>query len=198
MKNIFTIITSGFLVAGSLSVITSTLIADDLPTQGLIPFSLYDANKDGFINTKEFYDVREKRTEQKIDAGMPMQNAKNSPDFSFFDVNGDGKLTEVELTSGQKMQMKNNNGNMGMKGKGMGQRGYNMPTFESFDTNKDGVISDDEMEEGREKRIEERTAQGNMMRNIDDKSEFESIDTNHDKKVSKEEFLNYQTKQRQK
>ncbi|WP_419767501.1 EF-hand domain-containing protein [Arcobacter sp.] len=195
MKNLFKIITSGFLVAGSLSVITSSIMAQELPSRGPIPFSIYDVNNDGQISTKEFYDVREKRTEEKVAAGMPMKNAENTPTFGFFDLDGDGKLSETELIKGQNMQMMKNRGNQGMNNKGMG-RGYNMPSFESFDLNHDGVISDEEMEEAREKRMEDNSAQGKMMRNIGNQPIFSDIDTNKDGNISKEEFQSHQMKQR--
>jgi Ca2+-binding EF-hand superfamily protein len=199
MKNLFKTIKLGFLVAGSLSVITTALIAEDLPNRGPIEFSSYDTNKDGFISEKEFNDIRAKRIEQKESSGMPMRNVANAPDFSALDTNKDGKLTELELLKGQNKQMQLNQGNRGM-GQGMnGQmgKGYNMPTFESFDLNKDGVISAKEMDEAREKRMEENSSQGKMMRNIGNQPTFSEIDTNKDGNISKEEFLAHQTKQRQ-
>jgi Ca2+-binding EF-hand superfamily protein len=199
MRNLFKTIKLGFLVAGSLSVITTALVAEDLPNRGPIEFSSYDKNKDGFINEKEFTDVRAKRIEQKESSGMPMRNAVNAPDFSMFDTNKDGKLTEIELLKGQNKQMQLNQKNMGM-GQGInGQmgKGYNMPNFEDFDLNKDGVVSAKEMDEAREKRMEENSSQGKMMRNIGNQPTFSEIDTNKDGNISKEEFLAHQVKQRQ-
>jgi Ca2+-binding EF-hand superfamily protein len=188
MKNLFKIMTTGFLVAGSVSVITSALIAQELPAQGPIPFSVYDKNNDGFLSTKEFYDVREKRAEEKIAAGMPMKNAENTPDFSFYDLNGDGKLSETELNRGQNTQMMNNKGN-----KGMSQRA-NMPTFESFDVNGDGVITPAELDQVRAKRMEEKATEGKMMKNAGNQSAFSDMDTNNDGAINKDEFLLNQKK----
>ena len=206
MKNLSRTIKLGFLVAGSLSVITTALLAEDLPNRGPIEFLSYDTNKDGFISEKEFKEIREKRIEQKSSTGMPMRNVANAPDFSVLDTNKDGKLTELELLKGQNKQMQNNQKNMGMgqgmNGKGMmgkqgvGQ-GYNMPAFESFDLNKDGMISSKEMDEAREKRMEENSSQGKMMKNIGNQPMFSEIDTNKDGNISKEEFLAHQVKQRQ-
>ena len=206
MKNLFKTIKLGFLVAGSLSVITTALVAEDLPNRGPIEFSSYDKNKDGFITEKEFTDVRAKRIEQKESSGMPMRNVANAPEFSTFDTNKDGKLTEIELLKGQNKQMQINQENRGMGqgmngqsmmgGKGMGQ-GYNMPTFESFDLNNDGVVSAKEMDEAREKRMEDNASQGKMMRNIGNQPAFSDIDTNKDENISKEEFQSHQMKQRQ-
>jgi Ca2+-binding EF-hand superfamily protein len=203
MKNLFKTIKLGFLVAGSLSVITTALIAEDLPNRGPIEFSSYDTNKDGFISEKEFNNVKAKRIAQKATSGMPMKNVANAPDFSALDANKDGKLTEIELLKGQNKQMQNNQKNMGMgqgmNGQGMnGQmgKGYNMPNFEDFDVNKDGVISAKEMDEAREKRMEQKSSEGKMMKNIGNQPMFSDIDTNKDGNVSKEEFLNHQMKQR--
>jgi Ca2+-binding EF-hand superfamily protein len=195
MKNLFKTIKLGFLVAGSLSVITTALVAEDLPNRGPIEFSSYDTNKDGFISEKEFNDIRAKRIEQKTSSGMPMRNVANAPDFSALDTNKDGKLTELELLKGQNKQMQNNQGNRGM-GQGMGQ-GFNMPNFEDFDLNNDGMISSKEMDEAREKRMEEKASEGKMMKNIGNQPLFSEIDTNKDGNISKEEFLAHQTKQRQ-
>jgi Ca2+-binding EF-hand superfamily protein len=187
-------------VAGSLSVITTALIAEDLPNRGPIDFSTYDTNKDGFVSEKEFNDLRAKRIEQKVESGMPMKNPAKAPSFSMFDTNEDGKLSEIELLKGQNKQMQNNQRNMGMgqgmMGQGMGQ-GANMPTFENFDLNNDGMISSKEMEEAREKRMEEKASEGKMMKNIGNQPSFSQIDTNKDGNISKEEFLAHQTKQRQ-
>ena len=196
MKNIVKIIKLSLIVAGSLSLLGSALIAQDLPNRGPIDFSTYDTNKDGFVSEKEFNDLRAKRMEQKVESGMPMKNQAKAPSFSMFDTNKDGKLTEVELLKGQNKQMQNNQRNMGM-GQGMMGQGANMPTFEKFDLNNDGMISAKEMEEAREKRMEEKASEGKMMKNIGNQPAFSQIDTNKDGNISKEEFLAHQTKQRQ-
>lgn len=194
MQSITKIVKFSLVVASSLSFMTS-VIAEELPNRGPIEFSTYDTNKDGFVSEKEFYDIREKRIEQKLQAGMPMKNAGNAPDFSAFDTNKDGKLTEIELLKGQNKQMQNKQGNKGMMTQGMGQG--NMPDFESFDLNNDGMISSKEMEESREKRMEQKASEGKMMKNVGNQPLFSDIDTNNDGNISKEEFLNHQIKQRQ-
>lgn len=200
MQNMSKMIKLGLVVAGSLSVMASSVIAEDLPNRGPIEFSTYDINKDGFVSEKEFNDIREKRMEQKASIGMPMKNAINAPDFTSLDTNKDGKLTELELLKGQNKQMQLNQGNKGMgqgiNVKGMG-KGYNMPAFESFDLNSDEMISEKEMEEVREKRMEQKASEGKMMKNIGNQPMFSEIDTNNDGNITKEEFLNHQMKQRQ-
>ena len=196
MKNIVKAIKLSFVVAGSLSVLGSALIAQDLPTKGPIEFSSYDTNKDGFVSEQEFNDLRVKRMEQKAEAAMPMKNAGNAPSFAMFDTNKDGKLTEVELLKGQNKQMQNNQKNMGMSPNGMKPKGK-MPAFEDFDLNKDGMISLKEMEESREKRMEQNALDGKMMKNIANQPAFSDIDLNNDGNISKEEFLAHKPKPRQ-
>ena len=196
MKNIVKAIKLSFVVAGSLSVLGSALIAQDFPTKGPIEFSSYDTNKDGFISEQEFNDLRAIRMEEKAQTGMPMKNAGNAPSFAMFDTNKDGKLTEVELLKGQNKQMQNNQKNMGMSPNGMKPKGK-MPAFEDFDLNKDGMISLKEMEESREKRMEQNALDGKMMKNIGNQPAFSDIDTNNDGNISKEEFLAHKPKPRQ-
>ena len=196
MKNIVKAIKLSFVVAGSLSILGSALIAKDLPNRGPIEFSSYDTNKDGFVSEQEFNDLRVKRMEQKAEAAMPMKNAGNAPSFAMFDTNKDGKLTEVELLKGQNKQMQNNQKNMGMSPNGMKPKGK-MPAFEDFDLNKDGMISLKEMEESREKRMEQNALDGKMMKNIANQPAFSDIDLNNDGNISKEEFLAHKPKPRQ-
>ena len=191
MKNIVKVIKLGLVVAGSLSALTSAVVAQELPNRGPIEFSSYDTNKDGFVSEKEFKEIQEKRMAQKESAGMPMRNAGNAGEFAMFDTNKDGKLTEIELLKGQNKQMQNNQGN-----RGMGQV-FNMPNFEDFDLNKDGVISAKEMDEAREKRMDEKSSEGRMMKNMGNQPPFSEIDTNKDGNISKEEFSAHQMKQRQ-
>jgi len=198
MKNLFKTMKLGLLVAGSLSVLTNTLIAGDLANKGPIEFLSYDTNKDGFVSEKEFNAVKTKRMEQKASTGMPMKNAVNAPEFTTLDLNKDGKLTELELLKGQNKQMQENKGNKGNQGmsKGMRQK-RNMPTFEDYDLNNDGMISSEEMNKAREKRMGNKSSEGKMMKNIANQSMFSDIDTNKDGNISKEEFQANQTNKRQ-
>ena len=154
MKNLFKTMKLGLLLAGSLSVLTTTLLAEDLPNKGPIEFASYDTNKDGFVSEKEFNTIKSKRLEQKASDGMHMKNAANAPDFNTLDLDKDGKLTELELLKGQNKQMQENKANKGNQGmsKGMKQQ-VNMPTFEDYDLNNDGMISSEEMNKAREKRM---------------------------------------------
>lgn len=104
------------LLVSLLSLSTLTVSAENLPVRGPMSFEMYDVNKDGSISKDEFYDMREKRMEQKANMGMPMRNAGNAPDFNAFDKDKDGKLTEMEFLKGQNAHMKENRANKGFKG----------------------------------------------------------------------------------
>ena len=84
-------------------------------TRGPIGFEAYDKNKDGLITQEEFDSVKEERMSSKSEAGMPMRNAANSPDFTYFDTNKDGKITKEEYQKGQLEHMQENRQNRGMK-----------------------------------------------------------------------------------
>lgn len=60
----------------------------------------------------------------------------NAPSFSYFDTNGDGKITKSELEDGRKTR----HSEMAKEGK-MLRNSANAPTFSALDTNGDGVIS---------------------------------------------------------
>ena len=76
--------------------------AADMPARGPVSFQVYDTNKDGFISEDEFNAVKAARMSANAEAGMPMRNAGNSPDFTFFDTNKDGKISPAELEKGQR------------------------------------------------------------------------------------------------
>lgn len=83
-------------------VLTSTLLfalPNTPPT-----FEAYDANKDGVISEVEFDDFKAQQMTLKADEGKQLRNAGNSPMFSDFDKNGDGKITKEELRLGQEAQ----------------------------------------------------------------------------------------------
>lgn len=84
-------------------------------TRGPIGFEAYDKNKDGFITQEEFESVKTERMSAKAEAGMPMRNAANSPDFTYFDTNKDGKITKEEYQKGQLERMQENRQSRGMK-----------------------------------------------------------------------------------
>lgn len=75
-------------------------------TRGPIAFEAYDKNRDGVITQEEFDAVKAERMSAKAEAGMPMRNAANSPDFAFFDANKDGKITKEEYQTGQLSRMR--------------------------------------------------------------------------------------------
>lgn len=110
MKQFFRYIILSSMVLGI------SFAAEALPQQGPVGFNVYDTNKDGTISEGEFNAIKATRMQSKADAGMPMRNAGNSPDFTFFDTDKDGKITPAELQKGQAAQMQNR-----PRGGGMGR-----------------------------------------------------------------------------
>lgn len=82
-------------------------------SRGPIGFEAYDKNKDGVITQEEFDAVKAERMNAKTEAGMPMRNASNSPDFTYFDTNKDGKITKEEFQKAQLERMQENRQNRG-------------------------------------------------------------------------------------
>lgn len=113
MSTLIKTVKLALVVASSLSLMSVSIIAQDLPVRGPIPFSSYDTNNDGFISEGEFNEAKAARMSKKTAQGMPMRNAVNAPEFSTLDTNSDGKLTKIELLEGQNQQMQKNRGNRG-------------------------------------------------------------------------------------
>ncbi len=167
--------------------------AEELPSRGPIPFAVYDKDDNGTISETEFNSVRGERMSQRAAEGRPMRNAGKGPAFSDFDSNGDGQLSQEELTAGQQKQM-GARGGMRPSG-GMGQ-GRNMPAFSDYDLDGNGVIAEQEFYEARSKRISERAQQGFPMRNIGNAPAFGDIDSNKDGYINGEEFSAHQQQHR--
>ncbi len=106
-----------------LTVALSGLVACGLnaatPANGPTTFESHDTNKDGVITEAEFNAAKADRMGAKAEAGMPMRNAGNSPDFSAFDANKDGKVTPEEFQKFQAEKMQTNRATN--QGTGMGQ-----------------------------------------------------------------------------
>jgi Ca2+-binding EF-hand superfamily protein len=168
---------------------STTLQAEELPSRGPIPFTVYDKDGNGVISEAEFNAVRSERMNQRATAGMPMRNTGNMPMFSAFDSNSDGQLTQEELMAGQQGRMGQRQGSG--PGGGMGA-GRNMPSYSEYDLDGNGAISEKEFYEARSKRISERAQQGYPMRNIGNAPAFGDIDSNKDGTISEEEFALHQ------
>jgi len=98
MKNILKIL----CCVGFLALVSN---AADMPARGPVSFQVYDTNKDGFISEDEFNAIKAARMSANAEAGMPMRNAANAPDFAALDTNKDGKISPEELEKGQRQQM---------------------------------------------------------------------------------------------
>ncbi len=115
MRPLFKEITLGLMAAMLLGAVPAIVQAEEMPDRGPVPFQFYDTDGDNLISEDEFYDLRAKRMQQRADAGYPMRNAGNAPEFSTFDSNGDGMLTPEELSAGQQAQMMQKRGGKGMR-----------------------------------------------------------------------------------
>ena len=191
MRKLTNIIKLSFVAVSVLSISFVSLAAQDMPSRGPIPFSEYDANRDGFISENEFNDARAKRVSARANQGMPMRNAANAPDFSFFDVDKNGKISKTELLEGQNRQMLKNRAERNFKQRSARN---NMPTFESFDLNGDGYLTKSESDKAKAYRMQARQSQ----KEIEEEScligEFSDIDLNSDGKITKHEFILNQDK----
>jgi len=176
--------------------------AEAIAARGPIPFATYDADGNGLITEQEFRAVREERMAARTAEGKPMRGAVGAPNFSDFDINGDGHLIPDELAAGQKAQMEKRRGmgmGMGMgQGRGMGQgMGRNMPAFSDYDLDGDGIILAEEFNEARSKRISERAQEGYQMKNLGSAPSFADIDANGDGQIDPREFISHQDQRRQ-
>ena len=68
-------------------------------------FSSFDANGDGKLSQKEFYDAQAAHMTQKANEGRPMKNAGNAPTFEMIDTNKDGSISEVEFSTFRQKKM---------------------------------------------------------------------------------------------
>jgi len=76
-----------------------------------------------------------------------MKGAATAPSFSDIDTDGDGKLTEAELTAAQHAHMKAMHDMNQGQGKHEGMKhgkGMKMPTFADLDLDGDGCIGPEE------------------------------------------------------
>lgn len=122
-------------------------------------FSEIDANSDGSISEDELYDMQTKRRQQMLEKRreMMMQErdkmrqsmgsgrgqgrgmGRGMPEFSEFDADGDGKITEKELNLAREKRISER-----------ARQGYpmrnaaNAPAFSDIDANGDGGITEEE------------------------------------------------------
>lgn len=174
------------------------LHAADIPLTGPIPFEAMDKNRDKAISPEEYISAYNQRKKMQQKAGL--RHSMNQPGFLFFDVNGDSKISALELSDGR-IRMRQQNSGTGRaigqrQGMGMG-RGRNMPDFSDFDLNNDGVLHKEEFYEARAKRMYLRADEGFPMRNAASAPAFEEVDSNGDGKVTTDEFKAHQQQHRQ-
>ena len=72
-----------------------SVFAGEAGGHGQIPFAAFDKDRNGWVSKQEFNQVRAQMMAKSHGA-----SAKGIPSFSDFDKNGDGKLSESELSAG--------------------------------------------------------------------------------------------------
>lgn len=184
----------GLCIAFASALATVNVQSEELPARGPIPFAAYDKDGNSFISEAEFNAVRGERLSARAAEGRPMRGLADVPEFSDFDVNGDGQLSPTELAAGQKTRMEQRRSMRAGRGRGMGR---NMPSFSKFDLNRDGQIVEEEFNKARAQRITERAEQGYQMKNLGRAPSFSEIDANGDGRVGQEEFAAHQQQHRQ-
>ena len=192
LKNLHSV---GLLLVFVVVISSVSVLAEEVPARGPIPFADYDKDSDGFISGEEFNSVQGEHMAKRAEEGKQMRGATSAPAFSEFDTNGDKRLSRDELATGQKAQMKKRRGMR--KGKGAGME-RNRPTFSEFDLDGDGKILEKEFNEAHSKRISERAQEGYKMKNLGSSHSFTDIDTNEDGGISEEEFIAHQAQCREK
>ena len=73
----------------------------------------------------------------------------NMPSFSFFDANGDGKISEKELNDGREVRRAQR-----VKEGKMLRNAKTAPSFSQIDTNRDGYISKEEFKAHQDARMQ--------------------------------------------
>lgn len=130
----------------------AALAADGRPMRGAASapsFSAFDTNADGQLNPDELAAGQNAQMEKRRSMGYGMGQGqgmgngmnmgRNMPEFSEFDLNGDGKILEDEFYQARNKRMSER-----------AQQGYQMknagmaPPFSAVDTNGDGEVSAEE------------------------------------------------------
>lgn len=130
----------------------AALAADGRPMRGAASapsFSAFDTNADGQLNPDELAAGQNAQMEKRRSMGYGMGQGqgmgngmnmgRNMPEFSEFDLNGDGKILEEEFYEARNKRMSER-----------AQQGYQMknagmaPPFSAVDTNGDGEVTAEE------------------------------------------------------
>ncbi|MFA6136871.1 MAG: hypothetical protein WC667_02170 [Sulfurimonas sp.] len=97
MKNLVKIAKLSLAVIGILSIVSTSMLAEGMPAKTILPFVSYDKDQDRFVSKSEFLQVNSARASAKEAQGMPLMHSANSPDFSEYDTDKDGQLSEMEF-----------------------------------------------------------------------------------------------------
>lgn len=176
-----------FLLFSVVTFSAMSVHAADIPMFGPIPFEAFDENGDKSISPQEFVATHNQRIKMRADANKPSGRMVRS--FTFFDTDGDNKLSADELNVGRGSGPRADRPGM--------NKGRQAPDFATFDLNGDGVLMREEFDKARGQRMSERANQGYPMRNAANAPPFGKLDVNRDGKVTQKEFLDHQVMHQQ-
>jgi Ca2+-binding EF-hand superfamily protein len=105
MKNLVKIVKLSLAVAGVLSVISTSSLADDMSDKSkeewegkrILPFIAYDKDQDRYVSKSEFYRANAERRSEKDIQKMPLMHLDGGPDFYGYDTDMDNQLNETEF-----------------------------------------------------------------------------------------------------
>lgn len=174
-------------------------------------FSDFDVDGNGKITQSEFDNTQERNMLANKNAGYPMQNANNRPTFSMFDTNQDGSIDANEFSMKQQTNMQGNMSQKSNKVRGQGmknnmnganfaQKGMNQNahSFSEFDVDGNGKVTQSEYENAQQRNISANKNAGKLMRNADNRPNFNMVDTNKDGYIDANELTIQQQKNMQK
>ncbi len=106
------------LVIGAVGFAAAVSLAEEISSQGPVPFSAYDTDGSNSINEQEFDNIKNQWKAVRTDEGRLSRGAADAPAFCDLDTNDDGQLSKEELTAGQQSQQKKRG--LGHRGTGRG------------------------------------------------------------------------------
>lgn len=162
-------------------------------------FSLFDLNNDNLISADEFKQVRSERIQYRAEEQRMLQNLNQASDFTDLDADGDGFINPEEFQLHQQRAVNNQTKpnpvkqNKSYSAKMQSNMGnIQRPSFKELDTNGDRQITEEEFDAFRSDRIEERSEDERMLKNVSRIRAFSSFDKNKDGIISEEEFISHQ------
>jgi hypothetical protein len=121
------------LIVGAFSLTTGLVFANDLPTRGPVPFATWDADNSGAIDEQEFNALREQRQAAVKASGRQGKNMANASTFAQIDSNGDGQISDEELSAMQQRRGNKQSMGKGHHGSRQAMKGKMGPRYQAMD-----------------------------------------------------------------